>query len=213
MDAAHVRAGANSNANFAGSSSLCVGTNDATAHHNTYATVIKFAVTNPAGVTAAVLRLRVATLSTNLTSDMPLLLLGMASNDWTAATVAWNGLAGTSGVLKSHPPTGSTSTWKVDSIANNFINWDAPGLQIVGKVTLPSDLNPSNGVGSVKMVDVTSFVQQSSGVVSFVLIRPFRNNQEVASGNTIAADLLNSGAVACFNSATAPFDMPQLLMF
>jgi len=58
-DAAHVRAGTNSNANFVGSSTLCVGTNDATAHHNTYATAIKFAVTNPASITSAVLRLRV----------------------------------------------------------------------------------------------------------------------------------------------------------
>jgi len=154
-----------------------------------------------------------AALSTNLTSDMPLLLLGMASNDWTGATVAWNSLAAAGGILKPHPPTGSTSAWRVDSIANNFINWGAPGLQIVGKVTLPSGMSASSEVGLIKMVDVTSFVQQSSGVVSFVLVRPFRNNQEVATGNTIAADLLNGGAVACFNnSATASSDRAQLLL-
>jgi hypothetical protein len=86
LEAAHVRAGTNSNANFAGAQSLCVGTDGVDAHHNTYATVMKFAVTDPAGVTSAVLRLHVATLSTNLTSEMPLLLLGMASNDWAAQT-------------------------------------------------------------------------------------------------------------------------------
>jgi len=69
--------------------------------------------------------------------------------------------------------------------------------------------------GMVKMVDVTSIVKASNGNVAFLLVRPFRRNQEKASGDTIPADTLNGGANVCFHSlaATTLSNRPRLLVY
>jgi hypothetical protein len=53
--------------------------------------------------------------------------------------------------------------------------------------------------GTVKMVDVTSFVKASDGNVSFLLVRPFRRNKETATSDVIPADTLNGGSQTCFH--------------
>ena len=117
----------------------------------------------------------------------------------------------------THPlhaaPAGAASTWKVDRIANNFVNYNSTGLSIAGHVTLPSGLTAAKAARLVKMVDVTPFVRASSGPVSIVLLRPFRNNAETASGSAVAADTLNGGAFACFTTnSTQAADRPALLL-
>lgn len=69
--------------------------------------------------------------------------------------------------------------------------------------------------GMVKMVDVTSIVKASNGNFAFLLVRPFRRNQEVASGDTMAADTLNGGANVCFHSLAAATvsNRPRLLVY
>lgn len=70
-------------------------------------------------------------------------------------------------------------------------------------MTLSSGLTNSTASLAVKQVDVTSYVQQSGGTASFLLVRPFRNNLETATASTVAADTLNGGALACFYASSS----------
>lgn len=89
----HVRAGSNSNTAYSSLAATCVGSNSGT-HTNTYASVMRFTVTNPSTITSAVLRLTVSSLSASLTANMPMLLLAIPDNGWTPATATWTSLTG-----------------------------------------------------------------------------------------------------------------------
>lgn len=214
--ALNVRAGSLSNTNYNSSTKMCVATHT-TSHNLTQAAIMKFTVPSPATVTAAVLKLTLSTLNADLTENMPMLLLGISNNSWTATGTTWNTLAAGSGPLKVHPPFGSPASWAMDAVAKNFINYGSPGLQVVGHITLPP-MTATSAPGYVKMVDVTQFVKASSssgGTVSFVLVRPFRRNTEVATGDTMPADTLNGGNSACWwsASATTSTSRPTLLLY
>lgn len=199
---AHVRAGSSSNTNYA-ATTMCVGSSKTT-HASSYASVMQFTVANATNVTSAVLRLTVSSLSAALSANMPMQLLGFANTAWSPTAITWNGLVTNGGPLLTHPPAGSATSWDWDKVAENPINWNSPGLTILGHVTLPSGLSTSAAVSRQQAVDVTEYVRAAPGsAASFLLLRPVRNNLETATGDTIAADTLNGGARACFHSATA----------
>ena len=183
------------------------------------ATLLRFAVPNPgAAVAGAVLQLTVSSLSAPLAAPMPMLLLGITDNSWTAGGATWDGLSSATGPLLPLLPPGANSSWAVDRVGHNFVNWAGhPGLAVAGHVTLPPLGSAAAAVGLVQRVDVTSFVKAAvgggGGVVSFLLVRPFRNNQEVATASTVPADTLNGGAVACFYGTGSSAGLqPSLLL-
>lgn len=205
--AVHVRPSTLKSTNYASSAEMCVGSSVTTTLADTWVAAMRFEVPSPASVTSAVLRLTLSSLSSALTANMPMLLLGISANSWAASNVTWAALSGTAGPLKPHPPSGAASTFKLDSIRANFINYAHPGLSVVGHITLPSGLTTAQAGGLVKQVDVTPFVRSSTGPVSLLLARPFRNNAETAAGgNSMPKDAVNSGARACFaaSGATRP---------
>lgn len=134
--AGHVRAGTNSGTSYGTLTTMCVGSSSAT-HTNTYASAMRFTVSSPSTITAAVLKLTLSSLSASLTEPMTMLLLAMSNNAFTASTLTWTSMVSGPGALLTHPPAGSASTWTLNSTARNFINYNSPGLQIMGHVTLP----------------------------------------------------------------------------
>lgn len=180
----------------------------------TWATVLRFDVARPAGVTSAVLRLQVSSLSAPLAEDMPMLLLGVASGAWAHGDVTWAALSRAGGPLLPHPPQGADAAWLFDSVAKNPVNWGHAGLAVAGHVTLPAGMSTAGAAGAVRQVDVTPFVRASTGPVSFILLRHFRNNQEAGASSTAPADTLNGGAAACFHGLASrnAAARPQLLL-
>lgn len=167
VQAGQVRASTLSSTNYNSSVTMCVGTHSTT-HTNTYATAMRFSVSNPANITYAVVRLTASSVSTSLTTSMPLLLLAIRDSTWTSANVTWNALAGPgSGPLLPHPPT--ASGWVVNSVAKNFINWNSTGIQIAGHVTIP----PVTTTGAAGGYLVELRCPGSMGVVASIVTDTF----------------------------------------
>lgn len=196
--------------------SFCVGTTTSKNQANTYAGVLQFKVDSSSTVSSAVLKLTVATLTGTLSAPMPMLLFAApGSSAWVASAPTWAALSAAGGPLLPLPPVGAPKGYVVNSVAANFLNWDAPGAAVAGHVTLAEGLSKSTAAGAIKMVDLTDLVRSSSdGTINLVLVRPYRNNQEKATGDTMAEDTLNGGARACFwsQAATVEANRPQLLL-
>lgn len=193
--AVFIKAGSNSQTNYASSPTMQVSTSQSSADDCAVG-LVKFSQLDDIdrnSIVSAILQFYLQDVQGTLTQNQ---VLTVISNpyDWEQSTVTWD-----SSQLFVQPPTnGVTSTY------DNFINWGAnspaPDAFVMGMPTVPI----ANNAGILLRLDVTEYVKRNN-IYSFAVVRMFRYDQSSAG----PAD--NPQGVYEFGNLAGPY-VPQLIV-
>ena len=201
-----IKAGANVGNNYGSASTLTVSTSNTAVHDNTAVTMIKFNVpaASSSSVLTSVLSLTVAAAPAN---DMVMTIFGLSCTypsglSWSEETATWS----TSNFVTTVPSGQITAIYQQFTHLNNL----GQGNTVVGHVTVAAGTQ----VGTVKMVDVTEYVNAcAGGPATLVISRRMRYNAATGNaGGALAADDLSQGASVAFYSKEATTGGPSLTL-